>query len=110
MCPSPNPYALHAQSPRVDQFRDSYHHYPYYAHLACSNYQSSDHDVNSYPYYVISDEGFVRLNDMIETLNEQNVKFESYLQENHLLHEIDLSLPSSRREVSLCDDASLPFP
>ena len=73
-----HPYALHAQSPCVDQFRDFYHHYPYCAHNACSNCQSSDHDVNSCPYYVISDEGFVRLNDVIETLNEQNAKFESY--------------------------------
>ena len=46
VCPSPNLYDLYAQSPCVDQFRDSYHHHPCYAHAVCFNYQSSHDDVN----------------------------------------------------------------
>jgi len=44
------------------------------------------------------------LYNTIEIMNEQNAKFENYLREYHLSHETDLNLPSSRPEVSLCDD------
>ena len=37
-------------------------------------------------------------------MNEQNAKFEHYLWENHLSHETNRSLPSSRLKVSLCND------
>ena len=68
--PFPNLYDLHAQVLCVDQFRDSNPDHPYYAYVVCSNCQSSDLDVNCYPYYVISDKGFVRSNSMIEVMNE----------------------------------------
>jgi len=66
--------------------------------------------VNPCPYYVISNEGFVRLNNMIETMNEQIARFENYLWENQLSYETNLSLPSSRLKVSLCDDDKSSFP
>ena len=53
---------------------------------------------------MISDETFVRLNNTIAVMNEQNAKFENYLLEYHLLHENYLSLPCFRREISLRDD------
>jgi len=109
MCPSPILYFLHTQSPCVNQFGDSYHHHPYFGHVRCCNCQSSNHNVNSCPHYVISNEGFVRLSSMIETMNEQNGKFENIFWECHLSHETDLSLPSSRPDVSLCDDDESPF-
>ena len=59
---------------------------------------------------MISNEDFVRLNNMIETMNEQNVMFQNYLRENHLSNETELSLSSARPKVSLCDDNELSFP
>ena len=81
LCLFPNPNDLHAQSLCVNRFRYSSHHHPYYAYVICCNCQYSNHDVNFCPYYVIFDEGFVKLNSMIETMNKQNVKFENHLRE-----------------------------
>ena len=47
---------------------------------------------------------------MIQIMNEQNAKFENHLQAYHLSHETNLSLPSSRLEVSSCDDGKSSFP
>jgi len=43
---------------------------PDYAPTMCEICHYSDHDSNSCPYY-ISNEGFARLSNMIETMNEQ---------------------------------------
>jgi len=51
--PSPISYDLHAYSP-----------------LVCSYCSFFDHDVNSYPYYDVSDECYARLDAMIGTMNE----------------------------------------
>ena len=109
VCPSSDPYDLHLQSPCVDHFRYSYHPHFSYSDVARSNYQSSDPDVNSCPFYMFSDDGFVRLNHMIEAMNEQNAKLENFIWEQHLSLEIDPSLPSSRPKVSLCDDDESSF-
>jgi len=61
----------------------------------------SNHDSISYPYY-ISDNGFVRLSSMIETMNEQQVEFK--MREYDLLHETGLRFSSTRLDVYLCDD------
>ena len=68
-CPSPPPYDLHAQSPCVDQFRDACDYSSSYPLDACSYCRSFDHDVNSCPYYDISNESYAQLNAMIETMN-----------------------------------------
>ena len=68
--PSPPPYDLHAQSPCVDQFRDPCDYYSSFPLDVCSYCQSYDHDVNSCPYYGISNESYARLNAIIETMNE----------------------------------------
>ena len=104
VCPSPNPYDLHAPSPCADQFRDSYHPNSYYSHIVCSNCQCSDHDVNSCPLYVISNDSFIILNHMIDVIDEQNAKFENSLREYDLSHETDLRFISARLDVNTCDD------
>ena len=43
----------------------------------------SDYDSNSYPYY-ISDQGFARPSNMIETMNEQQIEFANKMQEYDL--------------------------
>ena len=50
-----------------------------YALDVCSYCQSFDHDVNSYPYYDISDESYAKLNAMIETMNERHEHFVSLI-------------------------------
>jgi len=109
--PSPPPYDLHAQSPRVNQFRDAYDQDSSYPHDVCSFCQYFDLDVNSYHYYDISDESYARLNAIIETMNEQHEHFVSEIREFGLLHETDPTLPIPRLESSLYDDyeSSLPL-
>jgi len=109
-CPSPSPYDLHAQSPCVDHFKDSYDYYSSYPHDVCSYCQFSDHDVNSCPCYDIFDELYARLNAIIETTNERHEHFLSEMREFGLLHETDSSPPIPRLESSLYDDykSSLP--
>jgi len=68
--PSSPPYDLHAQSPCVCQFRDACDRYSSYPNDICSCCQSSNYDVNSLPYYDVSNEAYARLNAMIETMNE----------------------------------------
>jgi len=80
-CPSPPPYDLHAQSPSVDQIRDACDHYSSYPLDLCFYCQSFDHDVNSCPYYDVSDESCVRLNAMIETMNERQEDIISEMRE-----------------------------
>ena len=80
-CPSPSPYDLHAQSPCVDHFKDSYDYYSSFPLDVCSYCQSYDHDVNSCPYYDISNESYARLNAIIETMNEQHEHFVSETRE-----------------------------
>jgi len=100
-CPSPPPYDLYAQSPCVDQFRDRCDHYSSYPLDLCSYCQSSDHQVNSCPYYDISDESYARLNAIIEIMNERHEHFVSEMRKFSLLHETDSSLPILRLESSL---------
>ena len=95
---------MHSQSPCVDQFRDDYDHDSSYPHNVCSHCQSSDLDVNSCPYYDISDELYARFNVIIGTMNEQHEHFVSEMREFGLLHETDSSLPIPRLESSLYDD------
>jgi len=104
VCPSPIPNGLHAQSPCVDQFRDSFHHRSSYSLLVCSYCQSFDHDANSYPYYDIFYECYAKLNAMIATLNERHMHFVSEMRECGLVHETGPSLPSPRPKTSLYDD------
>jgi len=65
----------------------------------------SDHDSNSFPYY-ISDDGFAKLTRMIETMNEQQVKFTNKMREYDLSHETDLRFSSPRLDVYLCNDGA----
>ena len=44
------------------------------------------HDVNSCPYYDVSDELYVRLNVIIETINERHGHFVNEIREFGLLH------------------------
>jgi len=104
VCPSPIPYGLHAQSSYVDPFRDSFHHHSSYSSIVCSYCQFFDHDVNSCPYYDISNECYARLDDVIETMNERHEFFISEMRECGLLHEIDPSPSSPRPVVNLYDD------
>ena len=62
----------------------------------CSYCQSFDHDLNSFPYYNLSNDSYARLNAMIETINEQHKHFISEMREFDLLSETDPSLPSLR--------------
>ena len=62
----------------------------------CSYCQSFDHDLNSCPYYNLSNDSYARLNAMIETINEQHKHFVSEMREFDLLSETDPSLPSLR--------------
>jgi len=66
--------------------------------------------VNSCPYYDVSDEVYGRRNAMVETMNDRLEHFVSKMREFGLSHEADPNLPSSRLEISLCDDwdSSLP--
>jgi len=75
VCPSPPPYDLHAQCPRVDQFRDVCDHRSSYPNDAYSYCQFFDCAVNSYPYYDVSDEAYERPNAMIETMNDRHEHF-----------------------------------
>ena len=43
-----------------------------YSPLVCSYYQSFDHDVNSYPYYDVSNKCYARLDAMTGIMNEQH--------------------------------------
>ena len=52
----------------------------------------------------MSNESYVELNAIKETMNEQYYHFVSEMSEFDLLCETDLSLPSSRLEASLCVD------
>ena len=92
MYPSPPPYYLHAQSPCVDQFRDAYDHDSSYPLDICSYCQSFEHEVNSYPYYDISDELYARLNVIIETISDRHEHFVSEMRVFGLLHETNSSL------------------
>ena len=76
----------------------------------CSYCQSFDHDVNSCPYYDVSNEAHVRLNAMIETMNGQYTHFLSEMRKCGLLHETDPSLPSLRLKSSLYDDCKSSLP
>jgi len=108
---SPLPCGLHAQSPCVDQFKDSFYHHSSYPHVLCSYYQSFDVDANSYRYYDISDKCYARLNAMIETLNERHTYFVSKMRECGPLHKNGPSLASLTVEASFYDDykPSLPL-
>jgi len=52
--PCPPPYDLHAQSPCVYQFKDGCGHDSSCPLDVCPYSQSSDHDLNSCPYYDVS--------------------------------------------------------
>ena len=56
VCSSSLPYDLHAQSPFLDQVRDVFDHHSSYLHVVYSYCQSFDHNANSYPYNVVSNE------------------------------------------------------
>ena len=66
--------------------------------------------MNSYPYYDVSDKSYARLNDMIETTNEQHAHFVIKMRECGLLHETDPSLPFLRLVASLYDDCESSIP
>ena len=72
--------------------------------------QSFNHDVNSYPYYDVSNECYARLNTMIETMNERHEYFASEMRECGLLHEIDPSLSLPILESSLYDNCKSSLP
>jgi len=111
VCHSPPLYDLHTQSLCVDQFRDACDHYCSYPRDVCSYCQSSNHDVNSCPYYDIFDESYVRLDAMIGTMNERHENFIREMREFGLFYETNPSLPIPRLESSLYDDyeSSLPL-
>ena len=67
-----------------------------------------DHASNSCPHY-ISDAGFARLSNMIETINKQQIEFANKMWEYDLSPKTDLSSSAPRLDVNLCDDgASFP--
>ena len=99
MCPSLPPYDLHTQSLCVDPFRD-----------VCDCYSYFPNDVNSCPYYEVSNEAYARLNSMIETMNERHEHFVTEMRKFSLLQKIDPNLPFLRLEASLYMIVSLPFP
>ena len=101
MCPFPPPYSLHAQSSCVNELRDLCHHSSSYPLGVCSYYQFFDHNLNFCPYYDVFDESYIRLNDMIETMNEQRKCFVGTMREFGLLHETNSSLPFSELKASL---------
>jgi len=77
----------------------------------CYCCSSFDHDVNSCPYYDVSDECYIRLDAMIGTMTEQHECFVSRMRERGLLHETDPSLPCPRLDARLYDgcESSLPL-
>ena len=77
----------------------------------CSYYQSLDHDVNSCPYYYISDEFYARIYAMIEKMNERHMHFVGEMREYSILCETNPSLSFPSLEVSLNDnyESSLPL-
>jgi len=77
---------------------------PHYAHPMCEICHCSDHASNSCPYY-ISDEGFARLSNMIETMNEKQIEFANKMRDT-LSPETDLNSSSPRLDVNLCDDSA----
>jgi len=110
VCPSLPPYDLHTQFLCVDQSRDVSDHHSSYHHDVCSYWQSFDHDVNSCPYYDVSDEAYARLNATIEKMYEQHTHFVSEIRECGLLHVTNLSLPFPILEASLYDDSETSLP
>ena len=76
---------------------------PIYEICHCSN-----HDSNSGSYYICAD-GFDGLINMIEIMNEQQMKFANKMWEYDLSHETNLRFSSPRLDVGWCDDgASFP--
>jgi len=59
--------------------------------------------VNSYRYYDIFDEAYVRLNSLIDTMNEHHMHFASEIRECGLFHETNPSLPFLGLEASHYD-------
>ena len=59
------------------------HCIPNYAPLVCEHCNRSDYDSNSCPCN-ISVDGFARLFNMIETMNEQQLKLTNFMQEHDL--------------------------
>jgi len=78
--------------------------------LLYSYCQFVDHDANSRPYYDISDDCYVKLNAIIETMNERLECFVCKMRECGILHETDPNPSSPRLGASLYDDyeSSLP--
>ena len=62
------------------------------------------HDVNSDPYYDVSNESYARLNAMIEIMNERHEHLVSDMREFGLLHKTDTSLHIPRLKFNLYDD------
>jgi len=108
--PSPPPYNLHAQSPCVNQFKDGCDHHSFYPLDVCSYCQSFNHDVNSCPYYDISDEPYATLYAMIETMNERHEHFVSEMRKFGLLYETALVYLSLGLSLVSMTIISLPFP
>jgi len=78
-------------------------------HDVCSCRQSFDHDVNSYPYYDVSDEAYARLNALMEAMYERHEHFISDMREFDLLYETNPSIPFIRLEASLYDNSESSF-
>ena len=76
---------------------------PTHAPTLCEICHCSDHDNTSCPYY-ISNDGFARLSNMIETIDKQRVELEVKMREFDLSHQIDLKFSSPKLDVCLCDD------
>jgi len=64
VCPYPISYDLHAYSP-----------------IIFSYWQSFDHNANSYPYYDILDAYYAIFNTVIETMNERHEYFAGKMRE-----------------------------
>jgi len=70
----------------------------------CSYCQSVDHDINSCPYYEISNDCHARLNGLIKTMKERHGCFVSGIREFDLLYDAIPSVPTLKLEVILYDD------
>ena len=76
----------------------------------CSYCQSSDHDVNYFSYYDVSNESYAGLNAMTKIMNKRHEHFVSEIRQFGLLYEDRPSLPFPRLEASLYDDCESSLP
>jgi len=76
-----------------------------YTPPVCEICHFSDHDNNSWPCYIYTDD-FATLTSRIEIMTEQQNEFANYMQKHHQPLESNLKFTSLRLDVNLCDDGA----